>query len=129
MRWNTVIGCLSIDKKIQFHHMVSIAPIEGIKNKDVADVPSVIVRQAYTTDTIKAAPHSFSNKGDAFSHLSELLFFSRSIMIMCRVLRNPSHHGTSLPQKLSLRSAEKSCRLGASRHVARPVTNVSATPI
>lgn len=46
----------------------------------------------FPTDTIKAAPHSFSNEGDAFSRFSGLLVLSRSIMICDRGCRNPPHH-------------------------------------
>lgn len=60
--------------------------------KGMTDVPLVRIEKLYPTDTIKAAPHSFSNEGDAFSHVSELLVLSRSIMIGNRGSRNPLHH-------------------------------------
>jgi hypothetical protein len=60
--------------------------------KGMTDVPLVRIEKLYPTDTIKAAPHSFSNEGDAFSPVSELLVLSRSIMIGNRDSRNPLHH-------------------------------------
>ena len=68
----------------------------------VAHVPLVKEWISHPTDTIKAAPCSFSNKGDAFSRFSGLPFFGRSIMISDRGHRNPPHHGASLPRTKSL---------------------------
>ena len=62
--------------------MVSIAPIGVYIIQGVANVPLVWAAiHIISTDTIKAAPHSFSNEGDAFSCFSGLLVLSRSIMI------------------------------------------------
>ena len=91
----------------------------------------------HPTDTIKAAPCSFSNRGDAFSRFSGLPFFGRSTMICDRGHRNPPHHGASLPRTGSLGACLRqkqplAHRLGASWRVASGLPacqRVSATPV
>ena len=91
----------------------------------------------HPTDTIKAAPCSFSNRGDAFSRFSGLPFFGRSTMICDRGHRNPPHHGASLPRTESLgvclgKNQSLTHRLGASWRVASGLPacqRVSATPV
>ena len=91
----------------------------------------------HPTDTIKAAPCSFSNRGDAFSRFSGLPFFGRSTMICDRGHRNPPHHGASLPRTESLgvcsgKNQSLAYRLGAPWRVASGLPacqRVSATPV
>ena len=81
----------------------------------------------FPTDTIKAAPHSFSNEGDAFSRFSGLLVLSRSIMICDRGCRNPPTIGRNYRRRYRSECVTKNnkhivlARPSVSLPVSRPV--------